>query len=241
MTARRFIRTRTWARACSGSRTCTPERWPFVTSFACFGGPRSAGSGGRSRSSSISCSPRTSTSSVRSMPPTDVVIVGAGAAGLSAGGALKRLGIEPTLLDKNDLVGDSWAQRYERLHLHTVRRFSGLAHHPIPRSYPRYVPKDRYAEYLQDYAQAMQLRVELGRRVRLVRTDGNGRWEVLSDTDERWLAPVVIIATGHYNEPVLPQWPGLDEYTGRVVHSSEYVSGRDFAGQRVLVVGIGNS
>jgi putative flavoprotein involved in K+ transport len=175
------------------------------------------------------------------MPPTDVVIVGAGAAGLSAAGALKRLGIEPTLVDKNERIGDSWAHRYERLHLHTIRRFSGLAHHPIPHSYPRYVPKDRYAEYLRDYAQAMQLRVELRCSVRRVRAGGNGLWEVEAEPGEHWLAPVVIIATGHYNEPLMPRWPGLHEYAGRVVHSSEYVSGREFAGQRVLVVGIGNS
>jgi cation diffusion facilitator CzcD-associated flavoprotein CzcO len=169
------------------------------------------------------------------------VIVGGGAAGLSAGGALKHLGVEPTILDKDDRIGESWARRYERLRLHTIRRFSGLAHHPIPRSYPRYVPKDRYADYLQGYAQAMDLRVELGCRVRLIRAGDNGLWEIVSDPGQRRLAPVVIVATGHYNEPLTPRWPGLNEYAGRVVHSYDYVSGREFAGQDVLVVGIGNS
>jgi len=181
------------------------------------------------------------------MRPTDskgapqVVIVGAGAAGLSAGGALKRLGVEATILDKDDRIGGSWARRYERLHLHTVRRFSGLAHHPIPRSYPRYVPKDQYAGYLEQYAEALRLRVELSRPVRAVRPGDDGLWETVSEEGERWLAPVVVIATGHYNEPVVPRWPGLDDYTGRVVHSRDYASGRDFAGEDVLVVGIGNS
>ena len=170
-----------------------------------------------------------------------VVIVGAGAAGLSAGGALKRLGIEPAILDKDDRIGGSWARRYERLHLHTVRHFSGLAHHPIPRSYPRYVHKDQYAGYLQDYAEALQLRVELRRPVRSVRAGEDGLWEIVSEEGDRWLAPVVVIATGHYNEPIVPRWPGLDDYTGRVVHSRDYASGRDFAGEDVLVVGIGNS
>jgi putative flavoprotein involved in K+ transport len=170
-----------------------------------------------------------------------VVIVGAGAAGLSAGGALKRLGVEPTILDKDDRIGGSWARRYERLRLHTVRHFSGLAHHPIPRSYPRYVPKDQYAGYLEQYAEALQLRVELSHPVRTVRLGADGLWEILSEEGERWLAPVVIIATGNYNKPVVPQWPGRDDYMGRVLHSCDYASGRDFAGERVLVVGIGNS
>src|SRR5258705_11759635 len=108
-------------------------------------------------------------SSAGSMRLTDasgapqVVIVGAGAAGLWAGGALKGLGVEPAILDRDDRIGGSWARRYERLHLHTVRRFSGLAHHPISRSYARYVHKDRFADYLEQYAEALQLRVELGR------------------------------------------------------------------------------
>ena len=177
------------------------------------------------------------------MPRTDaeVVIVGAGAAGLSAAGALKRTGIEATILDGDDRIGGSWARRYERLHLHTVRRFSGLAHHPIPRSYPRYVHKDQYAAYLADYAEALELQVKLGSRVQTVRAAGDELWETVTEQGERRLFPVVIVATGHYNEPVVPCWPRLDDYTGRVVHSKEYSSGKDFAGQDVLVVGIGNS
>ncbi len=175
------------------------------------------------------------------MPRTDVVIVGAGAAGLSAAGALKRVGIEATVLDRDDRIGGSWARRYERLHLHTVRRFSGLAHHPMPRSYPRYVPKNQYAGYLADYAETLGLQVELGDGVQTVRPAADGGWEITTDNGERHEAAVVVIATGHYNEPLVPRWPGLDDYSGRVVHSKDYSTGRDFAGQDVLVVGIGNS
>jgi len=176
------------------------------------------------------------------MRPTDaqVLIVGGGAAGLSAGAALKRKGIEPTVLDRDDRIGGTWARRYERLHLHTVRRFSGLAHYPIPRAYPRYLHKDLYAQYLEQYAEALGLRVELNHAVRTVRPVA-GLWETVSEQGERRRAPVVIIATGHYNEAVVPRWPGMDDFAGRIVHSRDYVSGRDFAGQAVLVVGIGNS
>ena len=175
------------------------------------------------------------------MPPTeDVIVVGGGAAGLSAAAALVRKGIQPLVVDQDDRVGGTWSRRYERLHLHTVRRFSGLAHRPIPRAYPRYVPKELYAEYLQEYARAFELRIELNRRVRAVRPVDEG-WEIESDESERWRGRVVVIATGRYNEPVVPRWPGMEEYTGRIVHSRDYDSGREFAGQAVLVVGIGNS
>jgi len=180
------------------------------------------------------------------MPPTDanevaqVVIVGAGAAGLSAGAALKRKGIEPTVFDRDDRIGGTWARRYERLHLHTVRRFSGLAHYPIPRAYPRYVHKDMYANYLEQYAEALQLQVELNHPVRTVRPV-DGLWETVSEQGERWRSPVVVIATGSYNEAVVPRWPGMDTFAGHIVHSRDYASGREFAGRAVLVVGIGNS
>ena len=74
-----------------------------------------------------------------------------------------------------------------------------------------------------------------------VRAGGDELWETVTEQGERRLSPVVIVATGHYNEPVVPRWPRLDDYTGRVVHSKEYSSGKDFAGQDVLVVGLGNS
>ena len=175
------------------------------------------------------------------MPPieTRVAIVGAGAAGLSAGAALKHVGQEPVLFDKDEQIGGTWARRYERLHLHTVRRFSGLAHYPIPRTYPGYVPKDMFAAYLEDYADHFGLDVRLGRRVSRVR-EQNGRWLVETD-DGEWLAEAVVIATGRYNERRIPDWEGVKAFTGRVIHSADYRSGEEFRGERVLVIGIGNS
>jgi putative flavoprotein involved in K+ transport len=178
------------------------------------------------------------------MPPTDghadVVIVGAGAAGLSAAAALKKHGLDCVLLDKDDRIGGTWARRYDRLRLHTVRRFSGLAHLPIPREYPRYVPKDLFAEYLQEYAKSFELSVKLSHPVREVRLADGGIWEIETDRGA-WRSRVVIIATGHYNDPVLPRWPGAEDFRGRILHSVDYDSGLEFADRRALVVGIGNS
>lgn len=168
------------------------------------------------------------------------MVVGAGAAGLSAGAALKRRGLDPVLLDKDDRIGGTWTRRYARLSLHTIRRFSGLAHYPLPRTYPRYVPKDLFAEYLQSYANHFGLDVRLARTVTRVRRAAPDLWEV--DTDRGALRTrVVILATGHYNNPVVPVWEGAGSFRGRILHSVEYDSGREFAGLRALVVGIGNS
>src|SRR5690349_20673913 len=65
-------------------------------------------------------------------------------------------------------------------------------------------------------------------------------WQVESGCGT-WRAPVVVLATGQYHIPQQPTWPGQDTYNGRLLHSADYRTGRDYAGQRVLVIGIGNS
>jgi len=171
-----------------------------------------------------------------------VVIVGAGAAGLSTAAALTRRGVDALVLDRSDRVGGSWASRYERLHLHTIRRFSGLAHHGIPSRYPRYLSKDEYAAYLGEYAERFGLRVALGEEVTAIHpVSGEAHtWEI--DTAQRTVeTQVAIVATGHYAEPQIPAWEGIHEYEGRLIHSAAYRSGREFAGRQALVVGLGNS
>jgi cation diffusion facilitator CzcD-associated flavoprotein CzcO len=179
------------------------------------------------------------------MRESPVVIVGGGAAGLSSAGALKILGIESTVLDGEERIGASWSNRYERLHLHTVRQFSGLAHFPLPARYPKYVSKDQYAEYLQAYVEHFSLNVALGCKVQRVGIDVNSdpkRPAYLVETErDTWRTHDVVIATGMYRHPLSPTFAGLDDYQGSVSHASAYSTGRNFAGKRVLVVGIGNT
>lgn len=177
------------------------------------------------------------------MPDVDIIIVGGGPAGLSTAGALKSLGREAVVLDKGDRIGSSWLRRYDRLHLHTVRAFSGLAHFPIPGHFPKYLSKDQFAQYLQDYAEHFELKCIPNTSVRRVAaaTDGSAHSLIVETESETWRCRTVVIAIGQYGTPILPTWPGLMEYEGRVVHSVIFKRGQEFAGQRVLVVGIGNS
>lgn len=166
-------------------------------------------------------------------------MVGAGASGLAAAAALRRRGRAAVVLERDERVGERWASRYDRLRLHTVRRFSGLPYRPLPRSYPRYVPKDLFARYLAEYAAALELDVRTGVTVAEVVPDGDG-W-VVRAAREDVLARAVVVATGRHNEPFLPAWQGQDAFGGRLLHSEAYRSGKEFAGRRVLVVGLGNS
>ncbi|MDR3574159.1 MAG: NAD(P)/FAD-dependent oxidoreductase [Anaerolineaceae bacterium] len=178
------------------------------------------------------------------MPDADILIIGAGPAGLSTAGALKQAGLASVILDSGQRIGHSWEQRYDRLHLHTVRAYSGLAHFAIPRIYPKYLSKDQYAEYLRLYAAHFDLNLMPGKQVKRVHqvsaAGGRSGWAV--DTgSETWIARLVVIATGQYNQPICPEFPGLSQYTGETLHSSSYNSGLKFQNQHVLVIGAGNS
>lgn len=174
------------------------------------------------------------------MPQANVVIVGGGASGLSAAGALRRRGIEAVVLEEDEQLGGTWARRYDRLHLHTVRGFSGLAHYPIPRRYSRYLSREEFVAYLSEYARQLDLRVVTGCRVQKVESHGPHSWSAVTDKGD-WHSRVVVIATGQYRTPVVPNWSGRETYRGDLVHSSRYADARHYVGKRVLVVGAGNS
>jgi len=180
------------------------------------------------------------------VPESTVIVVGGGASGLSAAAALGRRGIDAVVLEQDDRIGAIWARRYDRLQLHTVRRFSGLPYFPIPSRYPKYLSRDDVAAYLNEYARHFGLRVVTGNTVRRIRSRGgspNG-WTMETagpgDSDA-WHGRVAVIATGQYRQPILPPWAGRETYRGRLAHSAMYSNAAPYVGQRVLVVGAGNS
>jgi putative flavoprotein involved in K+ transport len=172
-----------------------------------------------------------------------VIVVGGGASGLSAAAALARRGIDAVVLEEDRELGGTWVRRYDRLHLHTVRQFSGLAHYPIPRRYPTYLSRNDVVAYLREYAQYFELRVVTGTTVRRVCSRGGlpRGWTVETADGYAWHGRVAVIATGHYRQPMLPPWPGREGYEGRLSHSVMYLNAKPYVGQRVLVVGAGNS
>lgn len=172
-----------------------------------------------------------------------VAVVGAGAAGLAAAACLEKRDLRVVVFERDAQIGARWARRYERLCLHTVRRFSGLPYEPMPRHYPRYVPKELFARYLEEYARRLRLDVRLGESVEQIHageTRGRPAWSI-GTTSGTWTARAVVVATGRHNEKRLPQWPGAETFSGRLLHSEDYRTGGDFKGQRALVIGLGNS
>jgi cation diffusion facilitator CzcD-associated flavoprotein CzcO len=170
----------------------------------------------------------------------DVLIIGAGPAGLAVAGSLVQRGVTPLMLEQADAVAASWRNHYERLHLHTVKHLSALPGVPFPDAYPRYVSRQGVVDYLVDYAQRHRVAPRFGEEVVTVtRTDGG--WQVATRAGTRYRARQVVLATGANCEPRMPQIAGQALYRGRVLHSREYRNAAPFASQRVLVVGMGNT
>ncbi len=169
----------------------------------------------------------------------DIAVIGAGPAGLAVAGAARRHGLDAEILEASGSVATSWRSHYDRLHLHTTRRLSGLPGRPIPSRYGTWVSRDDFVAYLEDYARAMDLRIHFQTRVERVESGREG-WTLRTNKGDV-TAPNVVVATGYNHTPHIPDWPGRGSFTGELIHSSRYRNPEPFRGRDVLVVGSGNS
>jgi putative flavoprotein involved in K+ transport len=173
-----------------------------------------------------------------------VVVAGAGAAGLAAAAILKRRGVDPLVLERTDQVASSWRSRYDSLRLNTPRVTSTLAGYRMPRRYGRWPVRDDVIEYLEEYARRHELRIQFGTELsRVERADGaTGAAGWLLDTSGGRIATrFAVLATGHEAEPRLPDWPGREGFTGELIHSAAYRNTEPFKGKHVLVISARNT
>ena len=173
------------------------------------------------------------------MQDPDAIIVGAGPAGLACAVTMRAAGLDVIVVEKADSVGSVWRRHYDRLHLHTDRKHSGLPGMDMPQTYPLYPTRGQLVEYLESYAARFDIRPVFNATASRIRRVGT-QWRV-ELAQGSISAPVVVIATGIADAPYRPSWPGTELYQGSVVHSSEYRNPAPYAGKRVLVVGFGNS
>ena len=170
---------------------------------------------------------------------TPTLVIGASAAGLAAAAQLRQRGLDFEIIEAEPVVAAAWRRHYDRLHLHTPKAFSALPGLPMPKAWPRYPSRDQVVEYLELYRRRFSLEPHFGERVQRVERTG-GRWETTTGKGV-WHSDNVIVATGRTRVPVRPAWPGMDEFGGDVLHSSEFRNGEPWKGKPVLVVGFGNS
>jgi putative flavoprotein involved in K+ transport len=169
----------------------------------------------------------------------EVIVIGGGQAGLTAGYYLTRAKIPFMILHAGARVGDSWRSRWDSLTLFTPAVYSALPGLPFPGEPEHYPAKDEVADYLEQYAKTHELPVRCDTRVSsLEHTDGPYRLKTQSGNYE---AAQAIVATGAYQRPYIP--PISEQLSEDVtqLHSADYRNPNQLPARRVLVVGAANS
>ena len=201
----------------------------------------------------------------------DAVVIGAGPAGLAAAKALRTRGLSYRHFEKGSMVGGLWridndngaAAAYHSLHLNSSRQRTQFPSHPMPDDWPDYPSHELVARYFQGFADDHGLTERITFRTAVTevapldaevvgagagsgeatqpgrRLPGAHGWRVTTDTGEQVTAAAVVIANGHHALPREPELAGT--FTGTRFHSHTYTDPAVFTGQRVLVVGVGNS
>ncbi|SEL55418.1 Pyridine nucleotide-disulphide oxidoreductase [Blastococcus sp. DSM 46786] len=174
----------------------------------------------------------------------DVVVVGAGQAGLSTAWALARQGFERSIgfvvLDGEDGPGGAWRHRWPSLTLgttHRVHELPGLPFRPGDEAAPAV---ESVPAYFAEYERRFELPVVRPVRVTAVDRTDDGRFSVVTDRGT-WTARAVVNATGTWTRPFVPRYPGQELFRGRQLHTVDYRSAEEFRGQHVVVVGGGAS
>lgn len=170
----------------------------------------------------------------------DVIVIGGGQAGLSIGYFLARGGRSFVILERANEIAPAWRERWDSLKLFTPRRYDALPGMPFPGDPDGYPGRDEVSAYLRSYAAEFDLPVKLDSPVRALRRGGDGRFEVELD-DETLTADQIVVATGPFQDPRIPDF--ASELAAGVVqmHSSAYRAPNDLPDGTIAIVGGGNT
>ena len=169
----------------------------------------------------------------------EIIIVGAGQAGLSMGYWLKRKPRSFLLLEAGPRIGESWRQRYDSLVLFTPRRYSALPGLAFPGDPAGRPTKDEMADYLHTYADHFALPIQMDTRV--VDMQKHAETFVLHTTQGTYQAATIIVATGPFHHPRIPAFASALSPQVEQLHSASYRNPSQIPQGPVLVVGAGDS
>lgn len=183
-----------------------------------------------------------------------IVVIGGGQAGLSAAYHLQRRGFvsaidEPNraltfaVLDADERPGGAWQHRWESLTMSTVNGIFDLPDYPQPLIDEDEPSRDAVPRYFAAFERRFALPILRPVHVHAVKrsdTDPHGAL-IVKSSHGNWQTRAIINATGTWTNPVLPTYPGADTFSGQQLHTRDYTTAHDFAGQRVAIVGGGIS
>ncbi|MGQ0736955.1 MAG: flavin-containing monooxygenase, partial [Acidobacteriota bacterium] len=144
------------------------------------------------------------------------------------------------ILEQSARVGNAWHEHYDRLCLHTVKEHSHLPGLPFPDEYPRYVSRAQLADYYARYAERFAIVPRFGEQATSV-TRADQRWKTATASGRVCYSRAVVVATGVNRVPHRPPLRDEERFLGTIIHSHAYRRADPFRGQRVLVVGMGNT
>ncbi len=167
-------------------------------------------------------------------------IVGAGAAGLASIQALRAAGLEVDCFEQTGRTGGHWNTDYRCLHLITPRDASGYVGDPMPDAYPLFPSRQQVLDYIVGFGERHDLVRHVTFETGVERAEPvDGGWRVRTTDGRVREYAGLVVANGHLWDPFVPAVEGT--FTGRQIHSGAYQDVGDIAGERVLVVGSGNS
>ncbi|GBE79335.1 hypothetical protein SCP_0205330 [Sparassis crispa] len=171
-----------------------------------------------------------------------VVIIGAGHCGLELAARLKAIGVRTLVVEKSPRVGDNWRNRYKSLRLHDTVWYDHLPYMPFPSTWPVYAPGAKLGNWLESYAEALDLDVWTSSRVQSANWNAEKKTWALTvrrgEAIRQLQANHLVFATGlNGSIPYSPTIPEQERFKGQVLHSSQFTSPESFRGKKVVVVG----
>ncbi len=169
-----------------------------------------------------------------------VIVVGGGQSGLAAARALRELRMPAVILEASDRPAGSWPRYYDSLRLFSPAGYSSMPGMPFPGAPDRYPGRDDVADYLEQYAARLDAEIQTNTRVRTILRDGRD-FIVCTEGGRALRASGIVAASGSFANPNCPSFPGQEAFTGELSHVADYRNPAPYAGQRVIVVGAGDS
>ena len=179
-----------------------------------------------------------------------VAVIGAGCSGITAIKNLLQAGIKDVVcFEKNDQIGGNWVYSAEEshssvcetTHIISSKKLSGYLDFPMPEEYPDYPSHQQVLAYFQSYVQHFGLEpyIRFNSPVEKCEPLQSGKWSITISGESPQEFDYVMVANGHHSVPRHPEWSG--DFGGRYLHAHSYKNSRGFEGEKVLVVGAGNS
>ncbi len=171
----------------------------------------------------------------------EAIVIGAGQSGLAAGYHLARRGEDFLVLEADARVGDVWRRRYDSLRLYTPAKLDSLPGLPLPLPGHAFPTGRQMGDYLESYAAHHGLPVRTGQRVDRLRATDDGAAFELTVGDDHHRARQVIVATGPFQQPFVPDFASQLDRSIRQLHAADYRNPAQLADGPVLVVGLSHS